>query len=425
MTDVRRYLQTASISNSGLLVHRVHDPFVFQKELIIVPKSIVSGLLTALHLHFSHASKNQLTKLFNRHFYAIGSEASSKLIVDSCSHCNSLKSLPKEIMEQSSGPTPSNPGQQFAADVIRRTRQKILLVREVFSSFTCASLITDETGEVLRDNLLTLTALLRSDSCTIQVDNAPGFQTLRQDDLLTKHGITLDFGCIKNPNKNAVADKAIQEFEDEILRVDPSGAPISEITLAKALQSINLRIRKRGLSAREILFGRDQTTGERLNFEDAMLSEQQARQRTENHGPSATSKASKKLKALRSPISVGDLVFIKAERSKLKGRDRYMIMNVSNKHCTLQKITGSLFSSRRYEVPLTEVYPVATPTQSELPLHTSKHPCSSDDSDIESDQEVVPAVPPPPVPINNEARRNPPQERRQPTWLRGQEWERE
>ena len=329
MKDVRRYLQTASISNTGLLVYRVHDPFVFQKDLIIVPKSIVSGLLTALHLHFSHATKNQLTQLFNRYFYAIGSDASTKLVVDSCSHCNSLKSLPKEIMEQSSGPTPLNPGQQFAADVIRRTRQKILLVRDVFSSFTCASIIPDETGDVLRSNLLTLTAFFRSDSCTIRVDNAPGFQKLRQDDLLTKHGITLDFGLTKNPNKNAVADKAIQEFEDEILRVDPSGAPISETTLTKALQSINLRIRNRGLSAREILFGRDQTTGERLNFEDASLSQQQAMKRTNNHGPSATSKASKKSTALRPLISLGDLVFIKAERSKLKGRDRYMIMNIT------------------------------------------------------------------------------------------------
>ena len=60
-------------------------------------------------LHFSHATKNQLSQLFNRHFYAIGSETSIKLIIDSCSHCNSLKSLPKEIMEQSSGPTPTNP----------------------------------------------------------------------------------------------------------------------------------------------------------------------------------------------------------------------------------------------------------------------------------------------------------------------------
>ena len=186
-----------------------------------------------------------------------------------------------------------------------------------------------------------------------------------------------------------------------------------------------MRIHNRGLSAREILFGRDQTTGERLNFEDASLSQQQAMKRTNNHGPSATSKASKKSTALRPPISLGDLVFIKAERSKLKWRDRYMIMNITNKHCTLQKITRSLFSSRRYEVPLTEVYPVATPTQSQPPVRTSNPPCSSNDSDIESDQELVPELPSQEVPIDNAARRNPHRERRQPTWLRGEEWERE
>ena len=343
--DVRQYIKVASINNDGLLVHRVHDPFVFQKDLIIVPRSIVPGLLTAIHLHFSHATKNQLSQLFNRHFYAIGSDATIKLIVDSCTHCNSLKSLPKDIVEQTSGPSPITTGQQFAADVIRRTRQKIFVVREVFSSFTCAAFIPNETSEVLRTYLLSLTSLLRSDSSVIRVDNAPGFQKLRHDAQLSNHGITLDFGRTKNPNKNAVADKAIQELENEILRIDASGTQISEATLSKAIQTINSRIRNRGLSAREILFSRDQTTGEKLHFEDAMLSQQQASIRTDNHAHSALSKASKKSPALRSAISIGDLVFIKAERSKLKGRDRYIVMDISDRLCFLQKINGTLFNT--------------------------------------------------------------------------------
>lgn len=423
LKNVRRYLQVASINNAGLLIHRVHDPFVHQKDLIIVPKSIVPGLLTALHLHFSHATKNQLSQLFNRHFYAIGTDSTVKLVVDNCSHCNSLKFLPKEIVEQTSGPSPTGPGRQFAADVIRRTRQKILLIREVFSSFTSASIIPDETGDVLRTNLLSLTSLLRSESCTVRVDNAPGFQKLHQDVILSNHGISLDFGRAKNVNKNAVADKAIKEFEDEILRIDPSGAPISEPILAKALHHINARIRNRGLSSREILFGRDQLTGEKLHFDDALLSQQQASIRNDNHTPSALSKASKKSTALRPPISIGDLVFIKAERSKLKGRDRYMVMQITGKLCTLQKINGSLFSSRRYELPLTDIYPVASPA---LPPTepSNKLPYSSDESEPEPEAEMVPEAPTEDPLINDATRKNPHRERRQPSWLRGEEWER-
>jgi len=286
------------------------------------------------------------------------------------------------------------------------------------------SLAPPETSEVLRTNLLTLTSLLRSDSSTIRVDNAPGFQKLRQDEQLSIHGISLDFGRTKNPNKNAVAEKAIQEFEGEILRIDASGAPVSETILSKVVLNINTRIRNRGLSAREVLFGRDQTTGERLHFEDALLSQQQASIRTDNHVPSALSKASKKSTALRPSISVGDLVFIKAERSKLKGRDRYMVMDIVDRLCFIQKITGSLFSSRRYEVPLTDVYPVAP--KSHPTIQPSNPPRSSDESDSASDQELVPVeVPAQDVPIENAARINPHRERRQPAWLRGEEWEKE
>ncbi len=100
-----------------------------------------------------------------------------------------------------------------------------------------------------------------------------------------------------------------------------------------------------------------------------------------------------------------------------------MIMNISDKHCTLQKITGSLFSSRRYEVPLTDVYPVAPPSQHLTP--SSNPPCSSDESEPESDNELAPEAPPQQAPTDNAAERYPHRERRQPTWLRGEEWERE
>ena len=59
------------------------------------------------------------------------------------------------------------------------------------------------------------TSLLRNNPSIIHVDNAPGFLSLKQDKSLKHTGITLEYGRIKNVNKNSVIDKAIQELELE------------------------------------------------------------------------------------------------------------------------------------------------------------------------------------------------------------------
>ena len=90
--------------------------------------------------------------------------------------------------------------------------------------------------------------------------------------MLSSNGIILDFGRVKNVNKNPVAERANQELEQELLRLDPSGAAISEGTLHQALKNLNTRIRNRGLSSQEMLFCRDQATGKQLLFSDEALS---------------------------------------------------------------------------------------------------------------------------------------------------------
>ena len=67
-------------------------------------------------------------------------------------------------------------------------------------------------------------------------------------------------GRVKYINKNSVGEKCNQELELELLRIDPTGSPVSTVTLQDAVHSLNTRIRNRGLSARKILFCRDQVT---------------------------------------------------------------------------------------------------------------------------------------------------------------------
>ena len=95
------------------------------------------------------------------------------------------------------------------------------------SSFTTAAFIENETAQCLREALLNTTSDIRTQSCVIRIDSAPGLQALRNDISLQSHGITLDFGYVKNKNSNCVVDKAIQELELEFLKLSPSGGSVT------------------------------------------------------------------------------------------------------------------------------------------------------------------------------------------------------
>ena len=134
-----------------------------------MPEEILSGLLTALHIQFNHPTKYQLGKLFDRHFYAISSHTLIENVVNSCSQCNALKSINKELFEQTSTESPTRPGEQFAADVIIRSKQKIFATRDVHTSYTTASIIPNQTADVLRTAILDGTSFIRLPACIIRI----------------------------------------------------------------------------------------------------------------------------------------------------------------------------------------------------------------------------------------------------------------
>ena len=383
--DVKRYLSICTLDSNGLIIVRKPDPFVHQKDLIVVPHEVLPGLLTALHIQFNHPTRFQMGKLFDRHFYAIASPKHIEEVTESCSQCNSLKKLDRELFNQSSSSTAAIPGELFASDVIRRRSQRIFATRDVHTSYTTASIITDETADSLRGALLDTTSLLRMPSSTVRVDNAPGFLPLKNDSVLGSNGLTLDFGRVKNANKNPVAEKANQELEAELLRIDPSGSPVSASSLKQVLKIMNTRIRNRGLSAQEMLFCRDQTTGQQLSFEDRSLSQQQHTIRDRNHLHSSMSKARGAPPAQPANLGSGDLVYIKSEGNKNRSRDLYLVMNIDGDMATIQKLRGSKFLSRRYEVPLTDLFQAITPPSgSQLKKSPVLDYASSTSSDEES-----------------------------------------
>ena len=431
--SVRRYLEVCSLdSASGLIIVRKSDPYMLQRDLIVVPADILRGFLTALHLYFNHATVLQLKKVFNRYFFALNLDASVTDVVDSCSQCTALKSLPKETFTQSTSPTPQAPGQLFAADVIKRSKQLIFAIRDVHSSFSVAEIIPDETAKALQSALITTTTNLRCPQCSIRVDSAPGFKSLKNDEQLKSLDISLDFGRTKNINKNPVGEKANSELEAELLKLDPTGAPVSNLTLQKAVHMLNSRIRNRGLSSREILFCRDQITSKHLDISDSELSKLQHELRLQNHIPSALSKSNNAKPAVSAPVQVGSLVYLKKEGNKFRGRNSYIVTHIKDHLATLQKLNGSgKFMMTTYEVPLEEL------------LLAVKHQASNepavDSSSSEEDEPAVVtdtgAVAAPAGSQNSDVVLNPPlyvppplrrsvRERQEPSWLRDNVWDR-
>ena len=104
----------------------------------------------------------------------------------------------------------------FAADVLRRERQLILVVRETITSYSRAQIVDSEKRDCLREALIMLCSDLQpleGPYAVIRTDAAPGFVSLVGDALLQKYHFSIEIGRVKKINKNPVAERAIQELE--------------------------------------------------------------------------------------------------------------------------------------------------------------------------------------------------------------------
>ena len=93
--DVKRYLHVASISRDGLLVVRQNQPLSPSAEAIIVPRQVLNGLLTALHLRLDHPSAHQLKLMCHRYFHGLDMDKVISQVTISCHTCAAIKTLQK------------------------------------------------------------------------------------------------------------------------------------------------------------------------------------------------------------------------------------------------------------------------------------------------------------------------------------------
>ena len=121
-------------------------------------------------------------------------------------------------------------------------------------------------------------------------------------------------------------------------------------------KSINSRIRNRGFSSKEIAFQRDQITNQVKPISDSEMADKQYKQRTLQH-PVDISRSEQQ-------FTVGENVFIKEDKSKLRGREMYKIVDLFNESnecwATLQK-SDSQFRAKDYKVKTSEIFSVPVP----------------------------------------------------------------
>ena len=375
LKTVRRYISSkVVISSEGALVVHNLQPLTPVTERIVIPEQVLHGVLTVLHIRLGHPTSYQLHQVFVRSFFALKLDSFIEKVSKSCDQCNSIRDIPKAFSEQSTEEPPQHVGDKYAADVVKRNKQNILILRECVSSYTQATLIDRETAADVSDGLIRLCNIMRPSTLhpvVIRVDPAPGnkslFLNVRGDSQLKAQNIQLEVGRELNVNKNPVAEKGIRELIRELLILSSSEAPVSPTTLSLAVANLNSRIRATGLSAHEVFTQREQTSGEQLSLDDNRIITEQQERRKLNHTASERSKAGSRPAHPIPNINVGSLVYLYCDGSKVKARSRYLVLAIKEGWCQLRRLTEKQLGGKTYSVKLEECYKVTDETDVELP----------------------------------------------------------
>ena len=378
LTDVKRYLNYCKLSNSpadGLIIVPQEVPLQNCRQKIVVPRSIVDGLLTALHLQLRHPSKFQLKQVFCRAFFALDIDPAIARVVDGCHSCASLKKVPLQFREQSTSLPDSRLGSSFAGDIINREGQSIFIIRENLSSLTDAVILPNESTDEIRNGLVQILSRFRpllTFKAVVRLDGQSSFQSLQRN-CIDHMNVVVEIGDAKNINRNPIAERSIEEFHEELCKLKPEGGKISNTDLSMILSSINSRVRQSGFSAIEMWTQRDMLSGDKLTLDFKSLSEGKYRQRTKQHLPSARYKSRGLEREKVVEVSVGDIVYLIQDRDKTRSRSKYIVTRLLDQgFCLVCKFTTSQFRGKNYRVKSCDLIkvPILHPTRVFAPRNT-------------------------------------------------------
>ena len=358
-----------NVNNNGILVVTQIVPGVAAKvEKPVIPDHLANAFLAAIHLKRNHPKLNQMLNLLHNSYFILQPKPRILEIINRCLVCNADEFLPTKMEEYSSSEPPDHPYQKIAGDVMKRDGSSILVVTDSLTCHTSAALVKSEKAEDLESALIKTILPFKSCNSTskIRVDTAPGLQKLiRNPKTLDKYDIILDPGRPKNKNSNAIVDKRIRELEDELRKLSPEGRAVDENVLLLATKFLNERIRQHGFSANELLFRRKQETNQELDIKDSELKAKVSEARSASHLPSSKSKATIKEPAEVPNVSVGQIGFIKQEKSKHAVRPAYFVTQVdrqknllkAKKMLHIHSPIPTKFQNVDYEIKITDFVP--------------------------------------------------------------------
>ena len=339
-SEIRRLSSIATINNNDMLVVLSKpSPFsTVQKELIVIPSSHLPAVLWQIHNNLHHPTKSQLKSQFDKSFYSVGLHPELEKLYNECYFCATQKKIPSVVPHQTMNDS-KVPGTHFHADIIKRSTQCILTIRDNFSSFTVAKVVRSESHKDLKQGIIDLLIPIKlAGQVIVKVDNATGFKPLldSKDQDLNKLGFLIIPTDVFNINENAVIDKACYELEQELVRLEPDGRQISNTTLQIAVQLLNSKLRRNGkISAFEIYFNRDINSGNNLNLDYNNLKEQQTSTR-DQHNLRHNEQIQQQQHSVPQP---GDIVTVKTQKhDKHKAKDPFIVTSTNDDKVQVQKL---------------------------------------------------------------------------------------
>ena len=308
-----------SIAKNGLMTIKSHDDAGIARNQIIIPSGLFPGLVAAIHIKLKHPTKFQMGKLLARYFYCSNSAKVIDECVENCHTCVSLKSLPKDLLPETTTP-PEKFGTRFAMDVMKRGGQNVIFLVELLTQFCWVKIIPSEkASDLLCAIIETIGPHVHPQGAVLRSDGAPGFQSLKslaekEGSILKDLNLTLDLGNAHHKNKNPCAELVIKEGHQAVNRLD-NPTFISQEMAVLIARHINLKIRKNGLTSWEMFTRRGADNITQINVEDQCISDKKHADRLHGHNPPGIPTHS---------FEKGDLVMIASDKTKVSPRDTYI-----------------------------------------------------------------------------------------------------
>ena len=372
--DIRKYYNTCQAKDLLVVVDNIPNTTQYRHR-VVVPKDFVPAIASQLHhREANHPSQYQLEKLFNKYYFGIHSKQVIAEITDNCILCKSNKYIAPFKTNYQAISKPEHPGCLFNIDIMKRNNQKVMVCRDLFSTFTSTAIVRSEQAECLLKGILEcVTPIRTSGAVTIRTDSATGFAALQNHPTLEKLQITLQTTDHSNKNSIATVDNAIRELENELIKLSPHDPAVNHPLLALATRSMNSKVRNRGLTAYEIVFSRDSVNQHNLDIQDRNLSEEQMIIKDKNNKNLTNSRFKNKQEQ---PVNFdkGDTVVLINEKDKTKARDIFMVTNVDENKVQINKImkyhsnTPKIQNKTRI-VPLPAIYKVSNKTHIQTPIN--------------------------------------------------------